>query len=85
MEMLFTILGTLGAVMVLAMYWMNAQGKISAQSKTYFTINAIGAFLILVSALASYDGGDLGTVLLEGIWVLVSIVGLVKLARRSAV
>ncbi len=75
-------LGFTGVTMLLAAYLFNLLGKISKEGYLYVIMNAVGGGL---ACLASYLIHYMPFVLLEGTWMLVSLIALVKMltARRT--
>ena len=85
MGLLMTILGVLGAAMIVGMYACLQQARLSAQSTIYYAVNGIGALLILMSLAWDFDSADLGGVALEACWILVSIMGIAtSIIKRKA-
>jgi hypothetical protein len=81
MDFLFTIFGVLGSVCCVGAYFLLEQGKLSAEKPTYYILNGLGASLVLIGALYSFDGGDLGAVIQELCWVAISAMGLFKILK----
>jgi len=76
------ILGTIGVGFIIVMYAMLQLGKISAERPAFSAFNALGAVFILISL--TYDF-NLSAVLMEGVWLMVSLYGLWKaLSGRRA-
>ncbi len=76
------ILQIIGAVLVLTGFAASQLGWLGARSISYLTLNIVGAALL--AALALHDG-DWGFLLLEGVWVAVSLASLGRELRvRSA-
>jgi len=73
-------LGFTGVAMLLAAYLFNLLGKISKQGYLYIIMNAIGGGL---ACLASYLINYLPFVILEGTWMLVSVLALIKLLTQQ--
>jgi hypothetical protein len=57
------------AIVVLAAFVLSQQGRLSPDSVAYLLMNAVGTALLAVLAGI---GGDLGFLLLEGVWALYS-------------
>ena len=76
------LLGFTGVASLLAAYLLNLLGKISKEGYMYIVMNAVGGGL---ACLASYLINYLPFVLLEGTWMLVSVLALLKLlfARKG--
>jgi hypothetical protein len=69
------IIGSIGVGLILLAYCGNTFSLIPGEGKLFFTLNAIGAGLACyASLLINYWP----FVILEGIWTLVSIIGLIK-------
>ena len=83
MSIVMTILGVLGAALVVLMYAMLERGKIDAGSVTYYAINGIGAFLILISLAYDFDFADMGGIVLEICWLVVSFMGIFRVFSRG--
>lgn len=77
-EMIMAVTGVAGALLTAFMYWLMASEKVDAQSVRFFGLNALGAFLILISLVYHFDWGDLGGVVMELSWLIVSLMGIVK-------
>ena len=71
-------LSLLGAVMQLAVYALMQLGRLSSQSYPYQLANVIGSLLMTVVASVN---GEVGFILLEGVWCLTSTIGLWRLVR----
>ena len=76
-------LGFTGVAILLAAYLLNLLGKISKDGLWYILMNALGGGL---ACLASYLINYMPFVILEGTWMLVSLIALVKLLaeRKTA-
>lgn len=74
------LLGNLGVLLIIVSYFWLQIGRISGQSKTYSIVNAIGAALVLVSL---YFDFNLSAALIEGFWLIISLLGLVLGIRRG--
>lgn len=83
METLVLILGIIGAACVLYMYWALEQGRVTPNTMRYYVINGIGALLVFTSILYSYDSGDVGGLIVEGLWVVISLMGIAKILRKN--
>jgi hypothetical protein len=72
------IIGTIGVGLILLAYFCNTFNWISGKSKTFFLLNIVGAGL---ACYASYLIDYWPFVVLEGVWFLVSVLGLLKTSR----
>jgi hypothetical protein len=70
----------IGAVLVLSGFTLAQLGRIDTRSCGYLTVNLIGSVLLAVDAVI---GRQFGFLLLEGVWALVSAVGLVRRPRSG--
>ena len=66
------LLGTIGVVMVLLAYFLLQVGRMRAEDVRYSLLNGIGAGLVVLSLLFEFN---LSALLLEGFWVLISLIG----------
>ena len=67
-----------GAVLILVAFAAAQRGALSPHSLSYLTLNLVGSTIL--AAVAVYEF-DLGFVLLESAWALISLWGLVEVAR----
>lgn len=72
-------IGTMGVGLILLAYFTSTFNIIGSKSKLFFILNAIGAGL---ACYASYLIGYWPFVILEGTWVLVSLVGMLKQLKK---
>jgi len=74
------IIGTIGVGLILLAYCLNTFAIISGESKLFFIMNIAGAAL---SCYASLLIQYWPFVVLEGVWTLVSIIGLGRILLKS--
>jgi hypothetical protein len=72
--MLEQLLQLLGAILVLAGFTLAQLQRLDPQSLPYLVLNAVGAGILAVLA---FSGEQWGFLLLEGVWTIVSVAGLV--------
>ncbi len=70
--------GNLGVAMVLSAYLGLQLDMLDARGLSYSLINATGAALVVVSLCFDFN---LSAFLIEGVWVLISIFGVLRWAR----
>jgi len=76
------IIGTIGVGLILVAYFCNIFGWINGKGNLFFILNIIGASLACyASLLINYTP----FIILEGIWSLVSLLGLVKSVKGKNV
>ena len=71
--------GVFGVLLILIAYALATLKKLPPEGAQALALNLIGALLILVSL--AYDF-NLSSVLMEGAWALVALVGLTRIAVR---
>jgi hypothetical protein len=69
-------ISVVGALLVLAAYAANQLGKIDTSSLTYQLANLIGAGILAIVAVIE---AQIGFILLEGTWTLVSLWAVLKI------
>jgi hypothetical protein len=69
------LIGTVGVGLILLAYFCNTFGWLNGKSKMFFLLNIVGAGL---ACYASYLIDYWPFVVLEGVWFVVSVVGLMK-------
>ena len=71
-----------GALLILAAFILSQGKLLDANSFLYLVLNLVGAAILAVLA---FQGQRWGFVLLEGVWALVALVGLIlRLSRKEA-
>ncbi len=75
------VIQMVGAVLILAGFILSQMNLLDANSYRYLLLNLIGAGILAVLA---FQGQRWGFVLLEGVWTLVALAGLVmRLAGKE--
>lgn len=72
-------IGTIGVGLILLAYFLNLFAFIEKDGKLYFAINIIGA---AIACYASVLIDFVPFIILEGAWVVVSIIGLAKVLKK---
>lgn len=82
MEQIAVGIGLLGAVVVLAAYFMLSAGKMRADTYVYPLMNMLGSICVLISLGWQWN---LASAIINGTWVLISLVGMWRIyaARRA--
>jgi len=75
----FDLIGNLGVLLIVGSYLMLQLGRIDTQGAAYSLVNLIGALLIMISLIVDFN---LSAFVIECFWVLISLVGLLRLRRR---
>lgn len=71
----YDFLGNIGVLLILVMYLSLQTDKISSRSLIYSLLNALGAFLILISLYFEFN---LSAFIIEIFWLMISLYGLYK-------
>ncbi len=80
MEIIAQIIGMFGVVGVLAAYWFLASGKFTNNDPRYLWLNIVATLAILFSLFYQWN---LPSVVAQILWILVSIIGLIRIRRRA--
>ena len=71
----FDLAGLVGVVLIVIAYLLLQLGKLPSAAPSYSLLNAIGAFMVMVSL---YFDFNLSAFLMEAFWFLISLFGLVR-------
>lgn len=74
-----TLVELLGAACILSAFTLAQLGRLKTSSLPYLVLNVAGAGILAV--VAAVDG-DIGFLVLEGVWTAVSAYGLLRLLLR---
>ena len=69
----------LGAALILTAYAAHQAGRMRPDSLVYHSLNLLGGLVLCVVAV---DASQAGFIVLEGAWTAISLVALVRTARR---
>ncbi len=72
------IVQIVGAVMILIAFGAIQRGMVSPHALSYLMLNLVGSLILTGVAL---NASDWGFLLLEAVWAIVSLWGLIQLAR----
>jgi uncharacterized protein with PQ loop repeat len=75
-------IGSIGVSILLVAFLLNLLKKIAQDSVSYVSMNLIGA---LLAGLASWMINYTPFIILEAVWVLVSMVSLISIMRRPSI
>lgn len=75
------LLGNIGVVLIIIDYLLLQLNRISSNSLSYSLLNAVGASLIIISLIFNFN---LSAFIMEAIWVVISLFGLVRYFRAPA-
>ena len=83
MALLAQMIGMVGVAIQLVAYWLLASGKLSNHDPRYPAINIVGTLAIVFSVFYQWN---LPSLVSQGVWIAISIVGLVRIywQRRKA-
>jgi hypothetical protein len=71
----YDLAGNVGVAMMVLSYLLLQMGKLRINDLSYSLTNAIGAVLVLISLVYSFN---LSAFLVESFWLLISLFGLIK-------
>lgn len=71
----FDIAGLVGVVLIVVAYLLLQMGKLPSTAPSYSLLNALGAFLVMVSLFFDFN---LSAFLMEAFWFLISLFGLLR-------
>lgn len=76
---LHDVIGNLGAILILASYFLVQIGKMSATGIAYTGLNGLGAAFIMFSLLFDFN---MSAFVVEVFWLLISLVGMARIFRN---
>jgi hypothetical protein len=72
------VLSVLGSLLILGAYFALQRGRLRAEQRAYSALNFVGAAVLAYVAVMERQ---VGFILLEGTWALLSIPGMLKAPR----
>lgn len=82
MQNFLTILGLTGAIIQIFMYWCLQSGKVDGETASFYAINGLGSLMVATSLTVIYQPTNLGGILMESAWFLISLAGLSKALKK---
>jgi len=76
----YTVIGGIGAAIVIVAYFATQRGRLSANHWLFPSANLVGAFMIVVSLFADWN---LPSFIVEVFWIFISFYGLWRSLRRG--
>lgn len=76
--MVMMIVGIIGTILCVGAYGLLTLERIAANSIAFYGLNLVGAVMLLVSIAYDFDWGDLGGVLIEVCWIVISVFGILR-------
>jgi hypothetical protein len=75
------LVGAIGALIICAAYFMVSRGTVDPEGAAYHLVNLGGALMLLVSL---WFRPNPGAIMIEAIWALIALAGLLRLLYRKA-
>ncbi len=79
--MIGQVISLIGAGMILAAFGAQQAGRLQPSDRTYLWLNVAGSAILTWFAV---EARNLGLIVLEGSWALISLVSLARAFRRPA-
>lgn len=70
-----------GAVLILVAYAAHQAGRLGRESSLYHLLNVAGGLILGAVAVHSFQ---IGFIILEGVWTVISLIALIRLRRRPS-
>lgn len=84
-DLLLAVIGGIGALCPVTMYLLLEMEKVDARSLLFYMFNALGSILIMLASGIDYDPGNIGILVMEAVWLAISVKGIVKVIRQRKV
>jgi predicted membrane protein len=72
-------IGIIGMLCIIVTYYAIEKGKYTRDSLSYYVINLIGAILLTISLIISFN---LGSFIIEMFWIVISVEGIVRVLKQ---
>ena len=79
LDLLFNVIGTIGVICCLAAFYLVQSERTSPQQMIYPVLNLVGAILLLISLLWSWNTPS---VLIEIAWISISVYGIYRIMKE---
>lgn len=80
MRLLDQLASIIGAVLILGAYLALQRGRLARESRAYNALNLAGSLMLTYAAVRNWN---LGFVILEGSWALLSLPGTIRRPARA--
>lgn len=80
LDILLNIIGLVGVILVLVVYYFLQAEKMSSEGVSYSLLNLAGAALIMVSLFVDFN---LPSAVIQVCWMAISLYGLLKALRKK--
>lgn len=81
MPLIDQLASLVGAAFILAAYFALQRGRLDRASRAYNAMNLVGSLLLTYAAVRDWN---LGFIILEGSWALLSLPGTIRPGKRPA-
>jgi len=74
------LLGNIGVAFIIVTYLLLQLNKINSKGLLYSSLNAMGAFLVILSLIQNFN---LSAFIIEGFWLIISLIGLIRFFTKK--